>query len=61
MRALDYLTIVTALMSLVINVHLIFHPETVGWKRSTARAFGAITAILCVCLIILALTSHGKA
>jgi hypothetical protein len=59
---LPYLTIATALLSLVANVHLVFHPEVIGWKRSTARTFGGITAVLCVLILVLTLMqSHGKA
>ena len=62
MTPLNYLTIATALCSIAINVQLILSPSIVGWKRSRARAFGGITAILCVLTIVLTLMqSHGKA
>jgi hypothetical protein len=62
MTPLNYLTIVTSLLALVINVHIVLHPESlVGWKRRSARAFAGSTAVLCILVITLALTSHGKA
>ena len=62
MTPLNYLTIVTSLLALAINVRIVFRPETLpGWKRNTARALCGSTAVLCILVITLTLTSHGKA
>jgi hypothetical protein len=62
MTALNYLTIATALCSIAMSGYLIVRPSVGDWKRSTVRALGGTTALLCVLTLVLTLMqSHGKA
>jgi hypothetical protein len=62
MTPLNYLTIVTSLFSVVVGVHLVARPLSVGWQPRTTRIVGATMAIIAfVTATLTFMQSHGKA
>ena len=62
MTPLNYLTIATNLISVVIGVRLVARPSSIGWQPRTTQIVGGSMAIIAFATAILTfMQSHGKA